>query len=55
MGSVVFPFVGENDEYYLAPGKTGDFHLTEDELLEYFAMDEMPILFEGELKWSNDF
>lgn len=55
MGSVVFPFIGDNDQYFLAPGEAKAFYLGENELKEYLSMDEMPVLFDNDLKWSEDF
>src|SRR6056297_504641 len=54
VGSGYQPFLEENDELYIY-GDSADFTLDETELMALLDHAEMPIIYDGELYWSDEF
>ncbi|WP_312911602.1 hypothetical protein [Natronosalvus caseinilyticus] len=54
-GTIFVPYVESNDSYFLTSGKAGPFSLTESELSQFLDLEDVPILYEGEIQWSKDF
>lgn len=52
MGSIVFPRVSGNDEYYINSGKLPTFSISTDELRELIELESVPIYFNGNLLWD---
>jgi len=55
MGSLVMPHVEANDEHFLSSGAHRAFEMGETELLDFLNLEEIPIRFDGELRWSSQF
>lgn len=54
IGSLTIPFIGENNDYYLTSGFTGEFELSIDELLRFLSQDEIPVQRNSTLYWSDE-
>ncbi|MFB6359765.1 MAG: hypothetical protein ABEH59_00420 [Halobacteriales archaeon] len=54
MGTIAIPFIGDNDEYYLAGGASGRFNLTEAEGAAIFEKEPQPVEHDGELYWTDE-
>jgi len=54
MGTITIPYVGGNDEYYLAGGATDRFELTEEELGAFLEKEPQPVEHDGELYWTDE-
>ncbi|MFC4451109.1 hypothetical protein [Halorussus aquaticus] len=55
MGSLVMPYVEQNDEYFLSSGVKKEFSMQEDELSRLLTLEEIPVRMNGRLRWSSDF
>lgn len=53
MGTLAVPYVGDNDEYFLPPGRLGTFRLSESELREYLTWYDDPVRRDGQLHWPD--
>ncbi|WP_435182447.1 hypothetical protein [Halobellus sp. EA9] len=54
IGSIVQPQIPGNEYYYLSPGFVDSFGLSQDELTRFFSMENIPVLLDGEVRWSYD-
>jgi hypothetical protein len=55
VGSLIQPFVEGTVEYFLGSGKHGPFTVTESEIRESFALEEVPVRYDGKLSWTSEF
>jgi len=54
MGTMFAPAIPGVDQQYLVPGHIGRFELTEGEIREFLSFSDIPVLFDGEFRWSGD-
>ena len=54
MGSVITPFIDGIDEYYLTPGSTPTFTVTQQQLEKFLKLEDVPIKLHGSLHWSSE-
>ncbi|MXV63246.1 hypothetical protein GS429_14450 [Natronorubrum sp. JWXQ-INN-674] len=52
-GGVFTPYIEPADSYHLLPGRMNSLSVTDAQLVEFFNTGEMPILLDGELRWST--
>lgn len=52
LGTIFHPFIGENEEYFLASGNVGEFNLTAEQLDEFIGLQNIPLKVDGALQWS---
>jgi hypothetical protein len=55
MGTVSTPFIEGCDEYYLTSGHNVDFQLDDNDLRDFFQLEEGPVRIGNELTWSTEF
>jgi hypothetical protein len=55
IGTLFKPLVGDADRHYLGSGTQGPFTLSKAQLEAALVEEEIPIQFDGELRWSSDF
>ena len=55
IGTLFKPLVGDADRHYLGSGTQGPFTLSKAQLETALVEEEIPIRFDGELRWSSDF
>lgn len=51
LGTVTIPYVGDNSEYYIASGVTGEFQISGNELGEEGLVFDVPALIDDEIQW----
>ncbi|SFL61555.1 hypothetical protein SAMN04487950_4389 [Halogranum rubrum] len=54
MGSMAMLPLDGCDKQHIASGYLGAFEVTTAELRDLFAMEELPVIYEGELRWTTD-
>jgi hypothetical protein len=54
MGSMFAPAVPGVEEQYLVPGRIDTFEMDEESLRDFFEFADMPVLLDGEFRWSSD-
>lgn len=54
LGSIVIPYIEENDQYFLSSGMLKTFELSRQQLQQYLDLEAIPVLVNGVLKWSNE-
>lgn len=54
IGTLTFPFVKTNTEYYLSSGNSGSFLLEIEDLIDFLDKEIMPVIWDNGLSWSND-
>lgn len=54
LGSVVIPYIQDNDQYFLGSGTLQTFTLSQEELLQYLHLEDIPVRIDGSLRWSRD-
>lgn len=54
LGSVVIPYIEDNDQYFLNSGTVRTFDLTRRELSQYLHLEDIPVVIDHSLSWSND-
>jgi hypothetical protein len=54
LGSVVIPYIADNDQYFLSSGRLKTFDLSRRELLQYLQLEDIPVRIDGSLEWSRD-
>lgn len=54
MGTMTIPFVGDNKQYFLASGDTGEFKIDINNLLRFLSEEELPVQKNSTLYWSNE-
>jgi hypothetical protein len=52
IGSIFMPYLTGGSKYSVVPGKSAEFHVSEDELVEFLKLEDAPVRIDGELKWS---
>ncbi|WP_122087993.1 hypothetical protein [Halalkalicoccus subterraneus] len=53
MGSLIFPRIEDNEEYYLNSGSIATFELTESQLTSFLDLENLPIRYNSNLYWSD--
>jgi hypothetical protein len=53
IGSMVRPIISDDTPHYLSSGTADVFDLTESELRDFFSLENIPVLIDGELCWSE--
>ncbi|MFB6080744.1 MAG: hypothetical protein ABEJ81_07090 [Haloferacaceae archaeon] len=53
-GSMIRPYVGDDDEHYLFSGTVGSFDVSPTELAEFLALEPVPVRIDGEVRWSDE-
>jgi len=54
MGTLVMPYIEQNDTHFLSSGRGKEFSMTEDELARFLRLEEVPVRVDGKLRWSTD-
>jgi len=54
IGSVIIPFLSDNDQYFLSSGTLNQFDVSEPELSELLDRENVPVVVNGELNWAHD-
>ncbi|WP_134671689.1 hypothetical protein [Halorussus marinus] len=54
MGTLIIPYIEQNETHFLTSGVDEEFSMGEDELRRFLSLEEVPIRFDGELRWSTD-
>ena len=54
LGSVYHPYIAVADSYYLVPNETTFHNVPRPDLVDFLNKERMPVLFEGELRWSDE-
>jgi hypothetical protein len=54
MGSLIIPLIKDNQTHYLNSGTLEKFTLTRDELEETLLLENMPVVIDGELYWTQE-
>jgi hypothetical protein len=53
IGSNVVPFFSNDTPYYLCSGTADTFDLTQAELENFLSLETVPVLLDGQLRWSD--
>lgn len=53
-GGLFNPYIESVEDYFVVPSKIGPFSVTKAQFLRFTNLEEMPILLDGELHWSDD-
>jgi hypothetical protein len=53
VGALAIPYVADNDEYFLPPGRLATFQLSDTEIREYLTWFDDPIRRDGTLYWTD--
>lgn len=53
LGTVITPYISDNDEYYINSGTIDSFEVSPSELHQFLQLEEIPVRFEGDLCWST--
>lgn len=53
-GRVFIPYIESANEYYIAPNRVGPYHISKPELVKFLDLNRVPVLFDGDLKWSDE-
>jgi hypothetical protein len=54
LGTAYMPYLSGVDQYYLSSGTVGPFSVAPEEIDEFLALQEAPVWFDGNLRWSTD-
>ncbi|WP_248896524.1 CHAT domain-containing protein [Haloplanus halobius] len=54
MGSLVMPWINDEDQYYLWSGDSRSFDMTADELQQFLSLETVPVKIDGSLVWSDE-
>jgi hypothetical protein len=54
LGSLFTPYINEYDDYYLASGELEPFEMSETDLSQFLAAENVPVLVQNELQWSEN-
>jgi hypothetical protein len=54
MGSLVMPWIADEDQYHLWSGNARTFDMTRDELDRFLSLDTVPVKVDGSLVWSDE-
>ena len=53
IGTISFPYISGNDEYYLSSGETGCFRVNETQLQEFLNAEVTPVIRDGKLSFTD--
>ena len=53
IGSMIMPHTEQNEEFFLNSGTIETFSMSKEELHRFLALEEIPVLIDGELQWSQ--
>ncbi|GAA0467630.1 hypothetical protein MUK72_05800 [Halococcus dombrowskii] len=53
IGTVVRPEIGDNTDHYISSGDVESFDVTEEELLEFLSLEDIPVIVREKLNWSR--
>ncbi|SDK42207.1 hypothetical protein [Natronorubrum texcoconense] len=54
IGGVFYPYIESVETYHLVPKKFGPLSVTKPELVEFLELENIPVLMNGELRWSDE-
>jgi len=54
MGSLVMPWINDEDQYHLWSGNSRTFEMTRNELQEFLSLETVPVKIDGSLVWSDE-
>jgi len=54
MGSMVMPYVSDEDQYHLWSGTSKTFEMTAAELQQFLSLETVPVKIDGSLVWSDE-
>ena len=54
LGCIIIPYAGDNDEFYLASGRTGEFMLDRSDLVDFLRLETHAVQYDGKLYWSDE-
>lgn len=54
LGSMVIPYIKDNEQYFLGSGTLKTFTLSQKELMQYLCLEDIPVLINGSLNWSSE-
>jgi hypothetical protein len=54
LGTIFTPFIGDNNDYFLASGSVPEFKTNKQELLDFLDLETVPVRIGGDLYWSGD-
>lgn len=54
IGSLVKPYLDDNDWYFLNVGRLKTFELSETELVRFLELEDVPVIMGGSLYWSSE-
>lgn len=53
-GGLLNPYIESVEEYFVVPSTIGPFSVTKAQFLRFTDLEEMPVLLDGELHWSDE-
>ena len=53
IGSIVRPEIGGNSEHYISAGIIESFSISKNELASFLSLENIPLLIQGRLRWSQ--
>ncbi|WP_435153059.1 hypothetical protein [Haladaptatus sp. DFWS20] len=54
IGSLYVPYLDSVDTYFLGGGSIPEFSVSATELVSLFQLEQLPVAFEGDLRWTSD-
>ena len=54
IGGIFYPYIQSIDTHHLVPKKFGPLSVTKPELLEFLELENIPVLLNDELRWSDE-
>jgi hypothetical protein len=54
MGSLVMPWIRDEDQYHLSSGASKTFVMSRDELDQFLSLETVPVKIDGRLRWSDE-
>lgn len=54
LGGLCVPYISSSDAYYITSDRIGFQKVKKGDLIEFLNTGEFPVLFDGELRWSNE-
>ncbi|WP_266076909.1 hypothetical protein [Haladaptatus caseinilyticus] len=54
MGSIITPFIENIETYFLNGGSTPKLSVDRDTLVQFFRLEQIPVIVDGEFGWSTD-
>ncbi|WP_256684541.1 hypothetical protein [Halococcus qingdaonensis] len=53
IGTAVRPEIGDNTDHYISSGDVGSFDVSEEELVEFLSLEDIPVIVREKLNWSR--